>query len=235
LDPEQQPVPIGVPGELYVGGIGVGRGYLNRPELTAERFIEWRTAEETMLSSHKPPPKRLYKTGDLARYLPDGTIEFLGRLDHQVKVRGYRVELEEIESRLLSHPGVQDAVVIADGEAADRRLLAYWTPGAHTAVSSAELRLHLGQTLPEYMLPAHFIQLPTLPLTPNGKVDRRALPAPADVALANAAHVPPQSALEQKLVALWANVLQAPAVGIHDNFFEIGGHSLLAMRLLSRI
>lgn len=235
LDPERQPVPIGVPGELYVGGIGVARGYLNRPELTAERFIEWQAAEETLPSSHKPPPKRLYKTGDLARSLPDGTIEFLGRLDHQVKVRGYRVELEEVEGRLQSHPGVQDAVVVADGETADRRLLAYWTPSTHTAVSSAELRLHLGETLPEYMLPAHFIQLPTLPLTPNGKVDRRALPAPADVALANKSHVPPQNALEQKLAALWAAVLQTPVVGIHDNFFEIGGHSLLAMRLLSRI
>lgn len=242
LDQQRQPVPIGVPGELYVGGVGVARGYLNRPDLTADRFIEWplgndglSATRDSQLASRNP--QRLYKTGDLARYLPDGNLEFLGRIDHQVKVRGYRVELEEIESRLQSHPAVQDAVVIADGEAADRRLLAYWTTNPQATVSAADLRLHLGQTLPEYMVPAHLIQLPSLPLTPNGKVDRRALPAPAALARTGADNTPvaPQTAVEQTLAELWATVLQAPAVGIYDNFFEIGGHSLLAVRLLSRI
>jgi acyl-coenzyme A synthetase/AMP-(fatty) acid ligase len=220
LDRYLQPAPPGVAGDLYIGGKYVARGYLNRPELTAERFI--------------PDPfgvaagARLYWTGDVARYLADGQIAFLGRKDQQVKVRGFRIELGEIETTLRKHEGVREAVVVAsDDMHGDTRLAAYIVATEEQAPSGADLRAFLKDKLPEYMLPYTYIVLDKLPLTPHGKVDRRALPRPG--AFERELHVPfvaPRSAVEEVLAEIFAEVLQVERVGINDNFFELGGHSL---------
>jgi amino acid adenylation domain-containing protein len=227
LDAHLTPVPIGVTGELYIGGDGLARGYLNRPELTAEKFIPNPFSEE--------PGERLYKTGDLARYLPGGNIEFLGRVDYQVKIRGFRIEVEEIEEVLKEHNAVRQTVVAARADVAgDKRLVAYVV--GRDPVQVAELRSFLKTKLPDYMLPSAFIFLDSLPLTATGKIDRRALPAPDHdrPELANEYVAPGTPA--QKLVArAWADVLKLESVGIHDNFFELGGHSLLAIRVNSRL
>jgi amino acid adenylation domain-containing protein len=229
LDPHLQPVPIGVPGELYIGGDGLARGYLNRPELTAERFLPHPFSDQ--------PGARLYKTGDLARYRPDGQLEFLGRLDQQVKVRGYRIEPGEVEAALTQHPAVREAVVLAreDGPG-DTRLVAYVVPNQPPGPSMSDLRSFLQAKLPNYMVPSTFVMLAALPLTPNGKVDRRALPAPAPTRPAlDDALVAPRTPVEAALAAIWAEILRLPQVGVHDNFFALGGHSLLATQVISRL
>jgi acyl-CoA synthetase (AMP-forming)/AMP-acid ligase II/acyl carrier protein len=229
LDRHLSPVPIGVTGELYIGGDGVARGYLNRPELTAEKFIP------DPFSSH--PGARLYRTGDLARYLPDGVIEFLGRLDHQVKIRGYRIELGEIETVLCTHPGVHATVVLArEDHPGNKQLVAYVVANRDIPLTSAELRAFLRRTLPEYMLPSAFVFLGSLPLTPNGKIDRKALPASQQSRLGfTEEFVAPGTPLEEIIAAVWREVLRVERVGIHDNFFELGGHSLLATQVVVRV
>jgi surfactin family lipopeptide synthetase A len=229
LDPVLQPVPIGIPGELYIGGDGLARGYLNRPDLTAEKFIPNPFGSE--------PGARLYKTGDLARHRPDGNLEFLGRLDHQVKLRGFRIELGEIEAVLGGHPAVREAVVVVREDVpGDMRLVAFVVSDQEPAPASRELRAFLQAKLPDYMIPSVFIRLDILPLTPNGKVDRRALPAPDQARPApEDAFVAPRTPVEEGLARIWAQVLGLEQVGIHDNFFELGGHSLLAMRVISRL
>ncbi|MDF2974582.1 MAG: Non-ribosomal peptide synthetase [Microvirga sp.] len=231
LNAAMEPVPVGVSGELCVGGEGVGRGYLNDPVRTAEAFVPDSFGQES--------GARLYKTGDLARYRTDGNIEFLGRVDHQVKIRGFRIELGEIEARLCEHLAVRDAVVIVrEDRPGDKRLVAYVVPltsrSEEPAVDSEELRLVLKGQLPDYMVPSVFVSLDALPLTPNGKVDRRALPAPEDSQLDDRYAVP-RTATEEILSGLWADVLGLKRVGIHDHFFELGGHSLLATQVVSRI
>ncbi|HEX2188839.1 MAG TPA: amino acid adenylation domain-containing protein, partial [Longimicrobiaceae bacterium] len=220
LDPARRPVPIGVPGELYVGGAGVARGYLNRPELTAERFVDDPFA-----------PGRLYRTGDRVRWMADGTLEYLGRLDEQVKIRGFRIELGEIEVRLAEHPEVREAVVLAREDVpGDRRLVAY----VAGAVEADALRAHMRQNLPEYMVPGAFVVLDRLPLTANGKVDRKALPAP-ELGPAEERYVAPRTPVEEVLAGIWAEVLRLERVGVEESFFDMGGHSLLATRMLSRV
>lgn len=229
LDRNLSPLPIGVSGELFVGGIGVGRGYLNDPVRTAEAFRADPFSNEAAM--------RLYKTGDLARYLPDGTIEFLGRIDHQVKLRGYRIELGEIETVLSQHPAVRQAVVLAREDVpGDKRLVAYVVlqPG-HTA-TIVELKQQVMQALPGYMLPSAFVFLEALPLTPNGKLDRRGLPAPdASHSDGRETFVAPRNRVEETIADIWCQVLRIDQVGIHENFFELGGHSLLIMQVISRL
>jgi len=214
---------------MYIGGAGVARGYLNRPELTAERFLTDPFSPE--------PNARMYRTGDLARYLPDGNIEFLGRNDSQVKLRGFRIELGEIEARLMEHPHVRDAVVIArEDTPGDKRLIAYYTTKEENLTPDAEhLRSHLSASLPAYMVPAAYVLLPALPLTPNGKLDRNALPAPEGEAFATRGYEAPQGEIETTLAAIWAEVLKIDQVGRYDNFFNLGGHSLLAVRMATRL
>ncbi|SIT65198.1 amino acid adenylation domain-containing protein [Burkholderia sp. b14] len=226
LDSYGQPVPLGAVGEIYIGGAGVARGYLNRPELTAERFVPDPFSDEE--------GARLYKTGDLTRYLPDGNLEYLGRNDEQVKIRGFRIEPGEIEACLTVHPQVRDAVVVATGEGSAKRLVAYVQSEADEPLAST-LRAHVAATLPEYMVPSAFVRLDAFPLPPNGKLDRRALPAPDDAALAHQAYEAPQGELETTLASIWAELLGVKQVGRHDSFFALGGHSLLAMRLISRV
>ncbi len=229
LDKHLHPVPIGVPGELYIGGAGLARGYFHRPELTREKFIAHPFNDE--------PGARLYKTGDLVRYLADGSIEFLGRLDHQIKLRGFRIELGEIEATLGQHDAVREALVMAhQNERDEKYLVAYVVPQQGQQVTPNELRGFLKEHLPEYMVPSDFLLLEAMPLTPNGKVDRRALPAP-DLARRTAGEtfVPPVLAVHQKLVEIWEDVLNVRPIGIKDNFFSLGGHSLLAARLSDRI
>ncbi|MCB0192755.1 MAG: amino acid adenylation domain-containing protein [Anaerolineae bacterium] len=229
LDKYLQPVPLGIPGEVHIGGIGLARGYLNRPEMTAEKFISNPFSDD--------PEARLYKTGDLARYLVDGDLEFLGRIDHQVKIRGYRIELGEIEAFLRQHGAVQKAVaLVREDRPGDKRLVAYVVPEAKQAVEVSQLRHYLQQKLPDYMVPSAFVSLDALPLTPNGKVDRRALPAP-DATRPELAEtfVAPEGPVEEKLAEMWQQVLGLKKVGVHDNFFELGGHSLIAARLFSKI
>ena len=227
LDPFLNPVPLGVSGELYIGGFPLADGYLNRPELTAERFIANPFVND--------PGKRLYRTGDLCRYLPDGNIQYLGRIDNQVKLRGYRIELGEVESVLAKHPAVQHAVaMVREDVPGDKRLVAYVVLGQD--ISFTELRAHLKQTLPDYMVPSAFVKMEALPLTPSGKVSRRALPPPnPDEAESVSDSFALRSPLEELLSAVWSEVLQRGKVGVHDNFFDLGGHSLLATRLVSRI
>ncbi|MCG1019617.1 MULTISPECIES: non-ribosomal peptide synthetase [Burkholderiaceae] len=225
LDRNGQPVPLGAVGELYIGGAGVARGYLNRPELTAERFVRDPFSAE--------PDAWMYKTGDLARYLPDGNLEFLGRNDHQVKLRGFRIELGEIEACLTQHTQVHDAVVLALGEDQDKRLIAYVVAEPDDALAGT-LRTHVAAALPEYMVPSAFVRLDALPLTPNGKLDRRALPAPTADALAHQAYEAPQGKLETTLAEIWSELLGVDQVGRHDSFFALGGHSLLAVQMISR-
>ncbi|HEX8362093.1 MAG TPA: amino acid adenylation domain-containing protein, partial [Longimicrobium sp.] len=223
LDAGGEPVPVGVAGELYIGGAGVARGYLGRPALTAERFVADRLGGR--------PGARLYRTGDLGRWLPDGTIEFLGRADFQVKVRGFRVEPGEIEARLCSHPGVRDAVVVVRADASGgRRLVAYFAGSAPAEV----LRGHLADHLPEHMVPSAFVRLEALPVTPNGKVDRRALPEPEPEAHETREYAAPVGEVERALAEIWGEMLGLERVGRNDHFFELGGHSLLAAQAVSR-
>ncbi len=228
LDRRMQPVRPGTPGELIIAGAGVVRGYLNRPELTAERFI----ADPVRSSG------RAYRTGDLVRQRQDGTLEFLGRLDHQVKVRGYRIELGEIEACLAAHPDVMETVVVAHqaNEGADARLVAYFVP-AGSALQADTIRAHLRESLPEFMVPSTFIPLNALPRTPNGKIDRKALPDPDSIIVATARDEIPEAAnaLEARIQAVWCDLLKLPRVGLRDNFFDLGGHSLLAVQLHRRL
>lgn len=227
LDSNLQPVPIGVAGELYIGGDGLARGYFNRPDLNAEKFLQL-----------KHYSKRLYKTGDLARYLPDGNIEFLGRIDQQVKIRGFRIELEEIEAVLCQHPEIQQAVVtVREDQPENKLLVAYvvWDVENRENTRLVELRSFLKEKLPEYMIPATFVSLESLPLTHNGKVDKLSLPAPDTTKLElNTNFVAPRTDSEVRLSAIWAKVLGVE-VGIYDNFFELGGHSLLATQLIAKV
>jgi hypothetical protein len=222
LDTYRNPTPIGIPGELCIAGVGVARGYLNRPELTAEKFIPNPFGEG-----------RLYRTGDLARWLPDGNIEFLGRFDFQVKIRGFRVELGEIEAALVKHPQVTTSVVVVhEDSSGDKRLVAYLVLDAPPAPSVSAWWDFLADKLPDYMIPAAFMVLEALPLNPNGKIDRKALPAP--VFDLTTRYVPPHTPLEQQLVIIWQELFNLPQVGIEDNFFMLGGHSLLVTRLLAQ-
>jgi surfactin family lipopeptide synthetase C len=229
LDRYMQPVPIGVTGELYIGGAGVARGYLNHPELTAEKFIP--------NPFSNAPGGRLFKTGDQARYLSDGNIEYLGRLDNQVKMRGFRIELEEIELALLPHPAVREVVVLArEDVSGDRRLVAYVVPQPEQKPSTSDLRYFLQERLPNYMLPSIFMLLEALPLLPNGKLDRRSLPAPDNLQPELAAtYVAPQTELERTIATIWQEVLQITKVGLYDNFFDLGGHSLLMIQVHSKL
>ncbi len=229
LNTDLKLVPIGNPGELYIGGVGLARGYLNRAELAAEKFIP------NPFSDKKGA--RLYKSGDLVRYLQDGSIEFLGRIDHQVKIRGFRIELGEIESVLSRHPKVSDTVVIAREDVpGDKRLVAYVVASHEPTPTFSELRSFLKEKLPDYMIPTAFEHLDSLPITPNGKVDRRALPAP-DVVRPDLqeAFVAPRSQSEELVAGIWSNVLGLERIGVHDSFFELGGHSLLVVQIVSRI
>ena len=227
LDPYLEPVPVGVVGELYVGGEGVARGYLGQSDLTAERFVA---------NGYGRQGSRLYRTGDRGRYLRDGNLEFGGRVDEEVKIRGFRIELGEIEARLREHEGVQEAVVLArEDTAGDKRLVAYYTAREQNSVGAQALRAHLAAKLPEYMVPAAYVRLETLPLTPNGKLDRKALPAPEGDAYVVRQYEAPQEAIEELLAGLWAELLHLERVGRQDNFFELGGHSLLAVRVISRV
>jgi amino acid adenylation domain-containing protein len=242
LDPQMQLVPIGVPGELYIGGDGLARGYLNRPDLTAERFVlvegSWAMVEGPNGPVPGPPTtQRLYRTGDLGRYKPDGAIEFLGRTDSQVKVRGFRIELEEIETVLGQHPGVRAAAVLArEDEPGQKRLVAYWVAHRDPETSAADLRSFLQEQLPAQMVPAHFVSMDAMPLTPSGKVDRRSLPAPDGARSGrSAAPVPPRTPLERMLAEIWSGLLSIEGMGIEDNFFELGGDSLLATRCMARL
>jgi aspartate racemase len=229
LDKNLQPVPAGVVGELYIGGDGLARGYLGRAGLTAERFLPHPHGEA--------PGARLYRTGDTVRQLADGAVEFLGRADEQVKLRGFRIELGEIEAVLCEHEAVEAAVVVArEGEAGGKRLIAYVVGAEGCRVSAGELREHLKQRVAEYMVPAAFVELEKLPLTPNGKVDRQALPEPGQLKAEGAdAYVAPSTAVEQTLAAMWAELLGVEKIGVHDDFFERGGHSLLAAQLSTRL
>ncbi|MFL6253470.1 MAG: amino acid adenylation domain-containing protein [Pyrinomonadaceae bacterium] len=230
LDSHLQPVPLGAPGDLYVSGTGLARGYLGRAELTAERFIPNPFADE--------PGARLYQTGDVARRMPGGAVEFLGRADQQVKIRGFRIELGEIEAALARHTAVREAVVVVRADATgETRLVAYWTPADAAQMRlNGELRTFLRESLPDYMLPSAFVQLEAMPLTPNGKLDRRSLPAPEQTrAASERPYVAPRTPVEERLAGIWSELLKAERVGAHDDFFDLGGHSLLATRLVSRV
>ncbi|EIM3525192.1 TPA: non-ribosomal peptide synthetase [Serratia marcescens] len=226
LDERGQPVPLGAVGELYIGGVQVARGYLHRPELTAERF----------LSDPFAPGGRMYRTGDVARYLANGDIEYLGRNDQQVKIRGFRIECGEIEAALATHPAVREAVVDARAVGDDKRLVAWVVPAADVAEETlaGALRQHVSAALPDYMVPSAWVVVAALPLSPNGKLDRRALPEPQG-AQSQAAYEAPQGEHETLLAAIWRELLNVERVGRHDNFFELGGHSLLAVRLTNRL
>lgn len=227
LDGHLEPVPIGVPGDLYIGGDGVGRGYLNRPDLTAEKFIADPFCER--------PGARLYKTGDLARFLPDGNILFLGRNDSQVKIRGYRIELGEVEAVLGRHPGVREAVVLAREEREGKRLLAYVVLEEAQETSAGDLRRFMRGQLPDYMVPAVFVMLDALPLTSNGKVDRAALPQSEEVRVQPTIYEAPRSNVEQAITCVWQEVLEVKTVSIHDNFFDLGGQSLLLANVWGKL
>lgn len=224
LDTHQQPVPVGVAAEIYIGGAGLAQGYLYQPELTAQRFVPHPFSQE--------PGARLYRTGDLARYLPDGTIEFLGRTDHQVKIRGFRIEPGEIEAILSQHPAVQAVVVLAREDVPGEKQLVAYIVAAKEVIES-EWRAYLSKRLPQYMIPSVFLYLDTLPLTSNGKVDRRALPAPVK-GQSSTAYVAPRTPVEEQLAKIWAEVLGLERVGVQDNFFDLGGHSLNATQIISR-
>ncbi|MGO1000205.1 non-ribosomal peptide synthase/polyketide synthase [Lysobacter sp. CA196] len=228
LDPHGEPVPVGVAGELYIGGAQVALGYLNHPALSDERFLADPFAAQT--------GARMYRTGDLARWRADGTLDFLGRNDHQVKVRGFRIELGEIESRLLAQPGVREALVLAREDASgDKSLVAYVADGADAGLDPQTLRAALAQSLPDYMVPSAWVVLHALPVTPNGKVDRKALPLPLGAGLAPSAFEAPEGEIETELAQIWSELLGIERIGRQDHFFELGGHSLLATRLISRV
>jgi amino acid adenylation domain-containing protein len=236
LDPAFEPAPIGVPGELYVGGAGLGRGYLNRPAMTAERFV--------------PSPfgngERLYRTGDLARWHHDGELEYLGRLDHQVKIRGFRIELGEVEATLADHPDVREALVVARGDGSGgKRLVSYVVlkqdgeaalrpDEPNENLKPHELKKYLKRSLPDYMVPVAIVPLQSFPLTANGKIDRRALPKPS-ARPAGAEYVAPRTRVEERLAGIWSELLRVERIGINDNFFELGGHSLMGMRMMTRV
>lgn len=245
LDGQQQPTPVGVPGELYVSGVGLAVGYLNQPEMTEQKFIpNPLLVKNTSLADHSEQSySRLYRTGDLARYQIDGNIEYLGRVDQQVKVRGFRIELGEIEAALGSNPKVKEAVVVVSGgsgENADLRLVAFVVPSVDNGQGLPdvnELKATLRQTLPEYMLPSAFVIQDELPLSPSGKVDRKALAAlqafeRPDIKVE---YVAPRNETEETLVHISQELLRLEKVGVHDNFFELGGHSLLATQFISRV
>ncbi len=228
LDSHGQPVPIGVPGELHIGGVSLARGYLGRPELTAERFIANPFSED--------PNARLYRTGDLARYLPDGNIEYIGRSDHQLKVRGFRVEPGEIEAALRTHPAISEALVVTreDG-AGEKRLVAYLI-GQQETTDPQELHDLLGRTLPDYMIPSAFAFIDAFPLTPNGKIDRARLAlTPLEGSEREHERTWPRTSIEQQLAAIWRKLLDVEEIGVNENFFELGGHSLMAVRLFTEI
>jgi acyl carrier protein len=230
LDNNQQPVPVGMAGELYIGGQGVTRGYLNRPELTQSRFIPHPFSGDTNA--------RLYRTGDLVRYCKNGNLDFLGRIDFQVKIRGHRIELGEIETILGRHEAVQEAVIIVREDIpGDKRLVAYIRPQPGQKPSHTTMREYLLSHLPEYMVPSNFVVLETFPLTPNHKVDRKALPAPMLVPVTGdtVSTIIPQNHVEQTLIEIWQKVLQISTVGTQDNFFDLGGNSLVAVRLIGEI
>jgi amino acid adenylation domain-containing protein len=239
LDQYLQLVPVGVPGEMYVGGAGVTKGYLNRPELTKERFISSPFEKDevippTPLNKGGNEPSKLYKTGDLARYLPDGKIEYLGRIDNQVKLRGFRIELGEIEALLNQNEAVQSScVIVREDNLGDKRLVAYVVPQPEINLTINEIRQFLRAKLPDYMVPTAFVLLDTFPLTPNGKIDRRALPVP-DLQ-SQGEYIAPRNPIEEKMAQIWAEVLKLKRVSIEDNFFELGGHSLLATQVISRL
>jgi surfactin family lipopeptide synthetase A len=221
LDREMQPVPIAIPGELYIGGLGVGRGYLRRDELTTSRFV----------SDPANPSERLYRTGDVVRWLPDGSLDYLGRADHQVKLRGFRIELQEIETNLLQHPAVENAAVVLSGqEQADRYLLAFVSCRNEHQVSGPELREYLSARLPRFMVPARFTVLDRMPMTLNGKLDRSSLPH-SDVVAQSAEFVPLDTDAERSVAQIWSEILNVKTIGVHDNFFDLGGHSLLLTRV----
>ncbi|SCW30123.1 non-ribosomal peptide synthase domain TIGR01720/amino acid adenylation domain-containing protein [Paenibacillus tianmuensis] len=224
VDAHHHLLPVGVPGELCIAGVGLARGYLNRADLTAEKFVD----------NPFEPGKRMYRTGDLARWLPDGSIEYLGRIDHQVKIRGYRIELAEVEAKLLNADSVQEAIVLAhEGEGGQKDLCAYFVAGRTLTVG--ELRAALAVELPGYMIPSYFVQLERMPLTPNGKVDRKALPAPEGSVRTGAEYVAPRTPAEQALASVWQGVLGVRMIGIRDNFFELGGDSIKAIQVSSRL
>jgi amino acid adenylation domain-containing protein/non-ribosomal peptide synthase protein (TIGR01720 family) len=228
LDERFEPVPVGRPGEIHIGGRGLARGYYGRPDLSADRFVP-------DPFSGSEPGGRLYRTGDLARYLSDGTLEFLGRRDHQVKIRGVRVELGEVEALLRAHPQVADAAVVAsESKPGDRRLVAYVVPARGRRLTAEDLFRHTRNSFPEPLQPAAFVLLDALPLTPTGKIDRRALPASQGAAIRESVHVAPATPVERTLARIWSEVLEVPRIGIHDNFFELGGDSILSLQILSR-
>ncbi|MDX3629212.1 amino acid adenylation domain-containing protein [Streptomyces europaeiscabiei] len=230
LDDRLRPLPTGVPGEVWIGGTGLARGYAGRPDLTAERFVP---------DPYGPPGSRLYRSGDLARVLPDGNLDFLARVDHQVKLRGYRIELGEVEAALTAHPAVAEAVaIVREDTPGDKQLVAYLVPAPGTGADDlgpAALRGHLGASLPPYMLPSAYLTLDALPLTGNGKLDRRALPAPGRAATAVGAHVEARTDAERAMAAVWARVLGLDTVGVRDNFFDLGGDSLRAVGLVGAL
>ncbi|MDJ1500567.1 amino acid adenylation domain-containing protein [Xanthocytophaga agilis] len=228
LDSNLQPVPPGVAEELYIGGQCLAEGYFKRPELNQEKFIRDPFSNDSSA--------RLYKTGDLARYMPDGNIEFLGRKDHQVKIRGYRIELGEIEAVLTEHPNIQEILTIAQPDASgNKRLIAYVVLKSAQGTASADLRAFLKDKLPEYMVPSLFVFLDAMPLNPSGKIDRKALPAPSEQEDTQNEYVPPRSPSEYLVAELWSKILQRSRISIHDNFFEIGGHSLLGVQFISQL
>jgi amino acid adenylation domain-containing protein len=229
IDERLRLAPVGVPAELYVGGAGLARGYLGQPGLTAERFIPDAFAQE--------PGARLYRTGDLARWTEDGNVEYVGRTDHQVKIRGFRVETGEVEAALARHPEVRQAVVVALEDApGQRRLVAYVVAHEGESPGVSRLRAFVGEQLPDYMLPSAFVFMEALPLTPSGKVNRLALPRPPEERPAlEAAYAPPSTPVEMELAAIWSELLRTGPVGADDNFFDLGGHSLMATQLLSRV
>lgn len=244
LDQNLHPVPAGIAGELYIGGIVLARGYLNRPELTAEKFISFDPLRVTLNPLDDCIGGRLYKTGDLVRYLPDGNIEYLGRIDNQVKLRGFRIELEEIEAVLASHSLVREAVVIVREDLpGEQQLVAYFVchsnqdhdQNSPPPVSTSDLRSYLREKLPEYMVPAAFMILAAIPLTPNGKIDRRALPKPDFLSLEADHYLAPRTDLETAIALIWSEVLQLERIGVQDNFFDLGGHSLSAIRVITRL
>jgi len=228
LDDRRQPVSEGTAGEVYIGGASLARGYRNRPDLTAERFIS------NPFSA--VPGARLYRTGDLARWLPDGQIAFLGRVDEQVKIRGYRVEPSEIATVLGQHPAVRTSVVVAREDApGEKELVAYVVLSPDAMVDVLELRKHLLQRLPDYMVPAAFVPIASMPITENGKVDRAALPSPNGNRMQGEAYVGPRTLVEEELVKILAPLLNLDRVGVNDNFFHLGGHSLLGTQVIARV
>ncbi|MEL6468400.1 MAG: amino acid adenylation domain-containing protein [Cyanobacteria bacterium J06623_4] len=232
LDKNLQLLPVGVAGELHIGGIGLAKGYLNRPDLTAERFIPNPFLSPTPPLPHSPT--LLYKTGDLATYLPDGRIKLLGRIDNQTKIRGFRIELDEIERILLSHPQIKTCVaIVKEDSPSDKKLVAYGVANSQERATPNEVRQFISETLPQYMVPSVFMWLPALPLTPNGKVDTRSLPDP--VAISSQPQVAPRNNTEQSLARIFSQVLSVDSVSVYDDFFELGGHSLLATQLVAQL